>query len=421
LISAVGCDFMGLLRRMLDRSSGYLALEKPLRVLLATSVLTSLGGSLYGSLLGLYITNNLGVSILIFGLMNTVRALVSSLTIFPSGVLSDNFGRRKTMILAIVFSTSTLTVLFLARDLPLLFLVLIFQGLSTAFMGPSKSAYVVDVVPKERRGTAYATLAFFQSLSSIIATSIAGIIAGIQGFYWLFGLALVLELIALCGTTLYLKESLHHVGDTVEERRSGESPYEKLRNGLAILKSPPLLAVLFGIVFHMLGLGIQSPYLAIYARNVLMFSLPSISLMLSAEQLGVFIGHLPSGRIVDKYGGEISFAFHILATSPSMILFVIAGNPVTASIVLFLWGLTFGLDNVSRQSLIAKYGSQAGVATAFGVISLVSGVTSLISPTIGGWVWTEFSPQTVFYASATVNVLGSLPLFMLWLHNRKRS
>jgi len=174
-------------------------------------------------------------------------------------------------------------------------------------------------------------------------------------------------------------------------------------------------------VFHMLGLGIQGPYLAIYARNVLMFSLPSISLMLSAEQLGIFIGHLPSGRIVDKYGGEISFAFHILATSPSMILFVIAGNPVLASVVLFFWGLTFGLDNVSRQSLIAKYRSQAGVATAFGVISLVSGVTSLISPTIGGWVWTEFSPQTVFYASATINILGSLPLFMLWLHNRRQS
>ena len=412
---------MGLLRRIVDRSSGYLALEKPLRALLATSVVTSLGGSLYGSLLGLYITNNLGVSILMFGLMNTAQALVSSLTIFPSGVLSDNFGRKNIMILAIVFSLSTLTVLLLAKDLPLLFLVLILQGLSMAFMGPSRSAYVVDVVPKERRGTAYATLAFFQSLSSITATSIAGIIAGIYGFHWLFSLALSLELIALCGTTFYLKESLHHVGGTVEERRLVGSSYDKLRNGLAILKSPPLLAVLFGVVFHMLGLGIQGPYLAIYARNVLMFSLPSISLMLSAEQLGIFIGHLPSGRIVDKYGGEISFAFHILATSPSMILFVIAGNPVLASIVLFFWGLTFGLDNVSRQSLIAKYRSQAGVATAFGVISLVSGVTSLISPTIGGWVWTEFSPQTVFYASATINILGSLPLFMLWLHNRRQS
>jgi len=410
---------MVLFRRLLGRSSDYLAIERQLRVLLSTSVVTSFSGSLYGSLLGLYITNNLGVSILIFGLMNTVRDLTSSLASFPSGVLSDDFGRKNMTISAIAFSISTLVLLLSSKDYALLFLAFIFQGLSTALMGPSSSAYVIDVIPKERRGKAYATLAFLQSLSSIVATSVAGVVAVVFGFNWLFGMALIFESIALCGTIFYLKESLHHVGDKAEERRPSESPYGKLKNGLAILKSPFLLAVLFGIIFHMLGLGIQSPYLAIYASDVLVFSLPSISLMLSAEQLGIFIGHLPSGRIVDKYGGEIAFAFHIIATSPSMILFTIAGNPALAGIILFFWGLTFGLDNVSRQSLIAKYRSWAGAATAYGVISLISGIIALISPAIGGWIWTEFTPQAVFYASAAVNVLGSLPLFLLWLHNRK--
>ena len=65
-------------------------------------------------------------------------------------------------------------------------MALIFQGLSMSFMGPSSSAYVIDVIPKERRGKAYATLAFLQSLSSIVATSVAGMIAVIFGFYWLF-------------------------------------------------------------------------------------------------------------------------------------------------------------------------------------------------------------------------------------------
>jgi predicted MFS family arabinose efflux permease len=411
---------MRLNKKVLDRSSNYLNFERPLRALLSTGAVLSFGGSLYGSLLGLYITNNLGVSILILGLMTSVGGLVSSFATFPSGVLSDHFGRKNMMMLAIFFSILTLVMLFVFKDVPLLFLALIFQGLSSAFMGPSRSAYVIDVVSKDRRGAAYATIAIFESLSGIIATSLAGIVAVITGFYWIFGIALICEFIALCGTKFYLKESLHYMRAKIEKGQIGESPYRSMRNGFAILKSPPLLAVLFAVVFHTLGLGIQGPYLAIYARNVLSFSLPSISLVLSAEQLGIFIGHLPSGRIVDKYGGEIAFAFHIIATSPSMILFTIAGNPFLASTILFLWGVTFGLDNVSRQSLIAKYRLKAGVATAYGVISLISGVTSLIAPTIGGWVWTEFSPQTTFYASAAVNVIGSLPLFMLWLHNRKQ-
>jgi MFS family permease len=80
---------------LLDKTRQFLALDKSLRTLLVTSVIMNLGSSLWGPLLGLYITNNLGVSLLMFGLMTTVRQLAQSLTIFPSGFLSDNFGRKK--------------------------------------------------------------------------------------------------------------------------------------------------------------------------------------------------------------------------------------------------------------------------------------------------------------------------------------
>ncbi|MEM2930205.1 MAG: MFS transporter [Thermoproteota archaeon] len=410
---------MSLLGRMISRFPDYLVLDDNLRVLSFINAVMSFAGSLYGSLLGLYITGTLGVSILIFGFMNTARDLVSSLASFPSGVISDIFGRKKMMLLAIASSILTLLLLFLFKDPLWLLIALVFQGLSTSFMGPSSSAYVIDVTPEEKRGKAYATLAFLQSLSSIIATSVAGVIAVLLGFHWLFAAALTLESVALCGAMLFLKESLGFSVERVEERRRDRLSFTDFKKGLASLKNPLLLAVLLGIVFHTLGLGIQGPYLAIYAEDVLAFSLPTISLMLSAEQLGILIGHLPSGKIVDKHGGEISFAFHIAATSPCMILFTVSKNPVLASMILLLWGLTFGLDNVSRQSLIAKYRSQAGVATAYGIISLIAGMVALVSPAIGGLIWTQFTPQAVFYASAAINVLGSLPLFMLWLSNRK--
>ncbi|MCJ7770635.1 MFS transporter, partial [Candidatus Bathyarchaeota archaeon] len=197
--------------------------------------------------------------------------------------------------------------------------------------------------------------------------------------------------------------------------------YTQFRNCVRILRSPLLLAILFGIVFHQIGLGIQNPYITIYAGNILLFSLPTIGLILGLEQLGILLGHFPSGRLVDKYGGEISFAFHIVATSPLMILYTVAGNAALAGSTLFLWGLTFGLDSVSRQKLIPKYASGSGVASAFGMISLISGLMSLVSPTIGGWIWTSYSPQAVFYTSAAVNVFGSVPLFLLWYRNRNRT
>lgn len=407
---------MGILRKALDKTMNYLALEKSLRILLLSSVIMNLGNGLWSPLLGLFLTNNLGIPLLMLGLMSTVQRLVSSFTIFPSGFLSDNFGRKKMMILSIFFSILALITLFFVKTLPWIFFVSIFQGLSTSFMGPSKSAYVIDVIRDERRGRAFSTLALFQSLSNVIAISIAGVLVSIFGFYWVFGIALTFEFISLVVKIFYLKESF--MKDTIDKKTSKNSLIKQFKSGLVILKNPSLLAVLFGIVFHQLGLGIQNPYITIYTSNILMFSLPTISLIFGLQRLGIFIGHFPSGRIVDKYGGEISFAFHIFTTSLAMILFSLTGNPFFASLILFSWGLTFGLDNVSRQKLIPKYKSESGVATAFGVISLIAGMVSLVSPTIGGWVWTNFSPQTVFYASAAINVLGSIPLFILWFYNR---
>ncbi|MDQ1280007.1 MAG: hypothetical protein QG670_1269 [Thermoproteota archaeon] len=403
---------------MVERITKLLYLDKRIRILLFTSLETSLGTGLWFPLLGIYITGDLGVSILLFGFMTTIGQLVQSLVVFPSGFLSDNFGRKSMIILSIIFSILAVITLLFVKNLPWLIFISTFHGLSIALMEPSRSAYIIDVTSQERVGTAYATLAIFQSFSSIITTSLAGVIAGILGFYWLFIIALVVESSSLLIASFYLKESLDK--GNIKTRNSKESLSGQLRNSLNILRNPPLFAVLFSIVFHQLGLGIANPYLTLYTRDVLAFSLPTISLILGLQQSGIFLGQFPSGRIVDKYGGEISFAFHIFITTPVMILLIKTGNPSFIGFILFAWGLTFGLDNVSRIKLIPKYRQNSGTATAFGLISLIAGVVSLISPTIGGWVWINFSPETVFYVSAVTNFLGSIPLFILWVYDKHK-
>ncbi|MCW4041479.1 MAG: MFS transporter [Candidatus Bathyarchaeota archaeon] len=401
--------------------TSYLALDSNLRALLMTSIIRNLGISLWEPLLGLYLTGDIGVSLIIFGVMTTIRQLVSSIASFPSGFLSDNVGRKTMIMISLACSMVALGTLLVTTHLPQLFVVSIFRGLSTAFLGPSKSAYVIDMIPDERRGVAFSTIAFFESLSNIIAVSLSGVIATVAGFPTVFSTALVLEALALLSTIIYLREpsSKALTEEYTHELIPKNTVWTQLKNGLTLLRSPPFLAVLMGIVFHQLGLGIEGPYLTIYARDLLLFSLPIISVMLGVQRFGILLGQFPSGRLVDKYGGEIAFAFHIFVTSPVMILFTIMGQPLLASVILFSWGLTFGLDTVSRQKLVGTYRAASGVATAFGIIGLVSGGLSLITPTVGSWVWTNFSPQWVFYAAAAANVLGAIALLMLWVYRKR--
>jgi len=181
---------MGLVNGFLVRVRDYVSFDERLRILVLSGFILNFGNGLWSPLLGLYVVNSLGVSMLMFGLMSTVQSLVSSLTMFPAGIFSDVIGRKRMMVLSVVLSVLSLLTLFFVRDLPWLFLVSIFQGLSLAFMGPSRSAYVIDSVPNERRGKAFATIAFFQSLSSVISTSISGVIAEIFGFRFIFFIAI---------------------------------------------------------------------------------------------------------------------------------------------------------------------------------------------------------------------------------------
>ena len=92
---------------MVERITKLLYLDKKLRILLFTSLETSLGTGLWFPLLGLYITGDLGIPVLIFGFMTTVGQLIQSVVVFPSGFLSDNFGRKSMIILSIIFSMGT--------------------------------------------------------------------------------------------------------------------------------------------------------------------------------------------------------------------------------------------------------------------------------------------------------------------------
>ncbi len=407
---------MGFLSRTLETTRQYLAFEQSMQTLLVTSAIMNFSNGLWAPLLGLYLTEDLGSPSYVWG-DDDGAAIGLQPDLLSIGVSVGQFWAEKHLAGLRRLLDRRVTHPLCVSDLPWLFLVSIFQGLNAAVVGPSKSAYVTEVVPEDRRGVAFSTLALFQSLSNVVATTMAGVIASVFGFLWVFVFAVTLEGVAVVVIALYLQESLRRTPGTGAPSR--ESTVAQFKNGVIILKNPALLAVLFGIVFHQLGLGISNPYLTIYARDVLQFSLPMISVLLGLERLGIFIGHFPSGRIVDRYGGEICFAFHIFATSPIMILFTITENPFLAGFCLLAWGLTFGLDNVSRQKLIPKYRSNAGLAMAFGVISLIAGIVSMISPTIGAWVWTNFSPQAVFYASAAINAMGSLPLFLLWLYQRR--
>ena len=87
------------------------------------------------------------------GILLTVMALASLVTMYPSGVLADRYGRKGTFVTSLVLMGLVTPFIFWARDLPSAMIVMAVFGLVIGLHGPL-AAWVTDLAPPESLGTA---------------------------------------------------------------------------------------------------------------------------------------------------------------------------------------------------------------------------------------------------------------------------
>jgi MFS family permease len=117
---------------------------------------------------------NLGSSVIYVVLMLVVFNLVYAVTALPAGVLSDRLGRRRVIILGWFIYVLVYLGFALASELWQVWLLFAGYGLYYGVVEGVARAFVADLVPKERRGTAYGLYHGVVGMSLLPASLIAG-------------------------------------------------------------------------------------------------------------------------------------------------------------------------------------------------------------------------------------------------------
>jgi MFS family permease len=134
--------------------------------------------------LALYLTKN-GCTVGQAGLAITAYGVGNLLASILGGHLADYLGRRKTIVLSMFSGAAMMLLLSRARYYPVILLFTMLTGLTNEFYRPASSAFLADVVPAERRITAFATLRMAFNAGFAFGPATAGFIASF-GFVWLF-------------------------------------------------------------------------------------------------------------------------------------------------------------------------------------------------------------------------------------------
>jgi MFS family permease len=125
-----------------------------------------------------YTIADAGVAIGAYGAGNLSASLIG-------GYLADTIGRRKTIVLSMFSGAVAMLLLSQARSLPAIVALTALVGLAGELYRPASSALLADLIPPERRVTAFSAYRMAFNAGWAFGPATAGFLA-VHGYFWLF-------------------------------------------------------------------------------------------------------------------------------------------------------------------------------------------------------------------------------------------
>lgn len=348
-----------------------------------------------------------------YGVLGAAYGLMQFLVAPLLGALSDQFGRRKILLVALTGLGTSLLLQGFATSLAMLFAARLISGATAATISVS-SAYVADVTTVENRSRGFGLIGAMFGLGFIIGPVVGGLVGDIH-HRWPFFMAAGLCFLNVLFGLFVLPESL---------------PLDR-RTRFSLARANPLSALR--------GLrdakGIGALVLAFAFTNLAQFILHSVWVLYTETRFGwtpsqnglalflvgvtgvVVQGYLLS-RIVARWGeqravlvgmvfGTLAFLSYGLAT---------AGGVLLATIV-----VTFlsGLAAPALKSMISKGFDARRQGITMGALDSINGMMTVIGPLLGSLILAQVTHLPAddwrmgssFFLSA---LLQATSLFLVW-------
>lgn len=373
--------------------------------------LAELGFATIIPLLPLHLTERLGASVRLVGVVVASFALVETMAKTVWGTIADRVGRRPLIITGLLLA-SVAPLLMSALRIPVLFVPLrLVDGTGSSALWPASAAAIADTSPVERRATAMGTLNSFFLAGLALGPSLGLLVVGFTGSYRvgfytasaILAGAAVLAAILLRG--IDDRPHYSHPDDVVVNPNLGEVI-------ASARMSPTLLAMLVVAFVQMFGVGVLAPILVIYAKRVIGLSEHLIGTLFLAAVLTVAVASVPAGRLADRVGKVPAVVWGMVVATAGMWLLPLTIQPVWLVVAAALMGIGYTLSSPAWHALVSELAPPGRVGLAMGAAQTAEGIGLVLGPLLGGVLWDTVSERAPFVATAIVLTLGTTILLV---------
>lgn len=373
-------------------------------------------------LLPLHLTERLGASVKLVGLVVATFALVETLFKTAWGGMADRMGRKPIMVAGLVLSAAAPAVMAVLRA-PALFVPLRFlDGIGSAALWPAAAAVVADTTAPDRRATGMGMLnvALLGGIAAgpslgLFAAGFAGDIRA--GFYMASAL---LALAALLAAALLPNE--HRGGNPAA---AGDLPgvgWRGPRISSAGLRASPALLGLYLMAFvQMFGAGMLVPIAVIFAKQVVGLEEKAIGTLFLVIVAAVALATIPAGRMADRVGKRWVVMAGMVLGAAGMWLVPATSRLEGLLAAGVLLGLSYALTFPAWLALVTEMAPPGRLGLAVGASETAQGLGLVIGPLLGGFLWDAAGPRAPFVASAAAMTAGAvIATMVLWRFQWKR-
>ena len=356
-----------------------------------TSMFMDMSSELVHSLLPVYMSTVLGTSMLTIGIVEGIAEATASITKVFSGVLSDHWNKRKSLVVfGYGLSAFTKPVFPLASSIGWVAGARFTDRVGKGIRGAPRDALIADITPAEIRGAAYGLRQAMDSVGAVLGPVLAIgamlLLAGrIQNVLWV---ATVPGLIAVALLVFGVQEPRQVGGGIAKPIRLAD---------VKRLDRAYWLIVALGAVFTLARFSEAFLILRGQQAGLRLEYLPAVLIVMNVVYTA---GAYPAGVASDRMSHTNLLLSGAAVLIAAQLILATAASATPVLLGAALWGLHLALTQGLFSKLVADYAPATLRGTAFGVFNLISGVALLAGSVIAGVLWSAFGPSATFYAGA---------------------
>lgn len=409
------------------------------------SGLLNITSSLIFSLSGLFL-NSRGITIdWISTLEHTVESLAHLMKVF-SGVISDFFRRRKTLIL-IGFGLSMLSrpllalgVTFLAATTAfiVMFISRVMERIANGLQSTPRDALVADLSPKDIKGECFGLRQTLTTAGSFIGALLAMLFMNLtsgnyERIFWYATIPPVIAFLILCFYVKEEKRTKEVIQDAVDRAKvtghehNGAPQHAQSSDvktfghlGRMIWKKmvelgKPFWCIMLVVMIFMLA-RVSEAILSLHALQTHGLPATWVPIIGVIYNTVTSFSSYPIGRLSDQMPRAYVLMLGCGLLVGADVLLGYAPNLYVVFIGVALWGAQIGITQSMFLALIADHVPQNLRGTGFGLFYLFCAFSTFVAGWYGGYLSYHYSISTMYLFSG---VVACLAIFVLFLVHRK--